>query len=99
VSDCPVSEDIARLAAEIDAVHQQAVWEYTPLVESILRARSQDRQQIERTLDGLLCFCGVAAALDLYRRLCLHYWEIDPVAAAFYVDAYRTTWDESEGRQ
>lgn len=97
--DCPGVAEIARLAADIDAVHQQAVREYTPLVESILGTRSQDKQQIERTLDGLLDFCGVASVLELYRRLCRHYWEIDPVAAAFYVDAYQRTWDDREERQ
>ena len=95
----PVVNGIAQLAAEIDATHQQAVREYTPLVEAILRTRSQDTQQIEQTLDGLLSFCCFAPALDLYRRLCRHYWDIDPVATAFYVDAYRTTWDTDEERQ
>jgi hypothetical protein len=95
----PVVNGIAQLAAEIEATHQQAVREYAPLVEAILRTRSQDTRQIEQTLDGLLSFCGFAPALDLYRRLCRHYWDIDPVATAFYVDAYRTTWDENEERQ
>ena len=95
----PVVNGIAQLAAEIDATHQQAVREYAPLVEAILRTRSQDTRQIEQTLDGLLSFCGFAPALYLYRRLCRHYWDIDPVATAFYVDAYRTTWDENEERQ
>lgn len=95
----PVANSIAQLAAEIDATHQQAVREYTPLVEAILRTRSRDTRQIEQTLDGLLSFCGFAPALDLYRRLCRHYWDIDPAATAFYVDAYRTTWDANEERQ
>jgi hypothetical protein len=76
------------------AINQQAVREYAPLVEAILHTRSQDTRQIEQTLDGLLSFCGFAPALELYRRLCRHYWEIDPAATAFYVDAYRTTWDD-----
>jgi len=95
----PVANSIAQLAAEIDATHQQAVREYAPLVEAILSTRSQDKRQIEQTLDGLLSFCCFAPALELYRRLCRHYWDVDPVATAFYVDAYRTTWDANEERQ
>ena len=94
----PIPESIAQLAAEIDATHQRAVREYTPLVEAILHTRSQDTRQIEQTLDGLLSFCGFAPALELYRRLCRHYWDIDPVATASYVDAYRTTLDADEER-
>ena len=91
-----LANSIAPLAAEIDAINQQAVREYTPLVEAILRTGSQDKRQIEQALDGLLSFCGFAPALDLYRRLCRHYWDIDPVATISYVDAYRTTWDADE---
>ena len=64
-----------------------------------VRSKRQDKAQIEQTLDGLLSFCGFAPALELYRRLCRHYWDIDPVATAFYVDLYRTTWDADEDSQ
>ncbi|SBT06661.1 conserved hypothetical protein [Candidatus Accumulibacter aalborgensis] len=94
----PHVNSIAQLAAEIDVIHQQAVNEYTPLVEGILRTRSQDTRQIDQTLDDLLSFCCFEPALDLYRRLCRHYWDIDPVATASHVYAYRTTWDADEGR-
>jgi hypothetical protein len=52
-----------------------------------MRTRSGDTRQVEQTLDAR------------YRRLCRHYWDIDPAATAFYVDAYRTTWDTDEERQ
>ena len=95
----PIPDGIAQLAAEIAAINQQAVREYAPLVEAILSTRSQDKRQIEQTLDGLLSFCGFAPALELYRRLCRHYWDIDPAATASYVDAYRATWDADEERE
>lgn len=87
---------IAELAATIHTINQQAVREYTPLVEEILRSRSQDKSHIEHTLDGLLGFCGYEPALQLYRRLCRYYWDIDPAATTSYVEAYRTTWDSEE---
>jgi hypothetical protein len=88
--------NVRQLAAEIDALNHRAVREYEPVVETLVRMRSRDKVQIEQALDGLLSFCGFAPALDLYRRLCRHYWEIDPVATASYVDAYRTMWDADE---
>ncbi len=82
-----------KLAAGLQALHRQAVEQLTPTVEGILRSRSRDVQHIERTLDRLLDYCGYEPAVLLYRRLCRHYWEIDPVATVSYVNAYRETWD------
>ena len=63
-------------------------------------AIGRDVQQIEHTLDGLLDFCGYAPVLEMYRRLCRHYWDIGPAATADYVKAYRERWDsEEEGGQ
>jgi hypothetical protein len=41
----------------------------------------------------LLDFCFFDPALQLYRRLCRHYFAIDPAATGFYIDAYREMWD------
>ncbi len=34
------------------------------------------------------------AMLGLYKKLCRYYYDIDPVATASYVYAYRDMWDE-----
>ena len=86
-------KSVTGLARQICALNKQAVRQYKPIVESILRDRSRDVRHIEHTLDGLLDFCGHDPALKLYRRLCRHYWDIDPVATAQYVHAYREMWD------
>jgi hypothetical protein len=84
---------VRGLAESISALNRQAVKEYTPLVEDIIHNRSRDVRHIERTLDGLLDFCGYDPALQLYRRLCRYYYDIDPVATVSYVNAYREMWD------
>ena len=90
-------QSIRGIAKELELLQQRAVLEYRPLVEGILRSNCRDAWQIERTLDGLLDFCGYEPALALYRKLCRYYWDLDPVATAFYVNAYREMWDsESE---
>lgn len=86
-------ETVRGLAESINALSQQAVQAYTPVIEDIIRSRSHDIRHIERTLDGLLDFCGYDPALQLYRRLCRHYYDIDPVATVGYVNAYREMWD------
>lgn len=88
---------LKTLGDRLAEINQEAVSQYTPLVENILSSGSRDVGAIEQALDGLLDFCGSDPALQLYRRLCRHYFSIDPAAAVHYVYAYREMWDsESE---
>jgi hypothetical protein len=77
-------------------LNREAVRQYTPIVEEILRTGTRDVRHIEWALDGLLDFCFSDPALQLYRRLCRHYFAIDPAATAFYIDAYRDMWDSDD---
>ena len=84
---------ILDLVHSMRDIEQRAVQEYRPLVNDILQTSSRDAQQIERTLDGLLDFCGQEPVLLMYRQLCRHYWQFDQAATAFYINAYRERWD------
>jgi len=86
-------ESVKGIVEQIQLLNQQAVREYTPIVEGILRSQSRDVHHIEHTLDGLLDFCGYEPALVLYKKLCRHYFYIDPAATADYVRIYRDVWD------
>jgi hypothetical protein len=88
--------NLTALAESLRGVEDHAIAEYTPIVESILRSRTRDVPHIERTLDGLLDLAGHSAGLQLFRRLCQHYWDIDPAATAEYVLIYRNLWEDSE---
>jgi len=87
---------IRGLAESLQALNVQAVREYAPIVEAILRSNRRDVRHIEHTLDGLLDFCGHEPVLQLYKKLCRHYFSIDPVATAEYVCAYRDRWEEED---
>jgi hypothetical protein len=89
-------QSICGIAKSLQALNQQAVREYTPVVESILHSRSRDTSHIEHTLDGLLNFCGYEPALVLYKKLCRHYWNLDQIATASYIETYRKMWDSEE---
>ena len=86
------------LVGQLQRLQLQAAQQYQPVVDALLRSGSRDVQQIEHTLDGLLDFCGHPPVLAMYRRLCRHYWDIDPAATAEYVNAYRERWDGEEDR-
>lgn len=98
MSDGAVSHgELDTLLGQVQQLQEKAARQYQPVVEVLLRTGSRDVQQIERTLDGLLDFCGYAPVLEMYRRLCRHYWDIDPVATADYIKLYRERWDSEEG--
>jgi hypothetical protein len=86
-------QSIRGIAEGIQALNQQAVREYTPIVDGILRSQSRDTRHIEQTLDGLLDFCRYEPILILYKKLCRHYYFIDPSATADCVGIYRELWD------
>ena len=64
---------IVALARGVRDLQQQAEQEYRPVVDEILRTGSRDARYIERTLDGLLDFCGHEPVLAMYKQLCRHY--------------------------
>ncbi len=86
-------QTVMGICDKIGELREQALAEYTPIVETLLHTGSRDVSHIERTLDGLLDFCGDESVLQLYRQLCRHYFAIDPAAAAAYVNAYREMYD------
>jgi len=85
-----------KFAESLRDIQRQAAQQYQPVVDDILRNRSPDTQHIEHTLERLLDFCGDETVLQMYRKLCRHYWDIDPAATAYYVNAYREYWDSDE---
>lgn len=93
MSDYDAMQAIRTLAAGVQDLQRQAAQQYLPVVDDIVRTRSRDTEHIEHTLDGLLDFCGHEPVLQMYKRLCRHYWDIDPAATADYVNAYREHWD------
>jgi hypothetical protein len=89
-------QPILKLAESLRDLQRQAAQQFQPVVDDILRTRSRDTEHIEHTLDRLLDFCGDEAVLRMYKKLCRHYWDIDPAATAYYVNAYREYWDGDE---
>lgn len=53
---------------------------------------------LARELQGLqaVAVAQYTPVLHLYRRLCRHYFDIDPVATVSYINAYREWWDSDE---
>ncbi|HNR12263.1 MAG TPA: hypothetical protein PKM59_03000 [Thermodesulfobacteriota bacterium] len=89
-----LAQRISELAAQMKKLTREAERKYSVEVENTLRTNNRDSWRIERCLDGMLDFSFDDRMLLLYKRLCRHYFDIDPRATASYIDAYREMWDE-----
>ena len=89
-----IPPDLRKLITTFKHLPQQALEAYTPLVEDVIQNASRDKRQIEHLLDGILGFCFDEKMLALFKRLCRHYYYIDPKATADYVYMYRDMWNE-----
>ena len=94
--DVSPPQAILDLVDSVRELEQRAALQYRPVVDDIVRSKSRDAEHIEHTLGGLLDFCGYGPVVLLYRQLCRHYWQVDPAATAFYINAYRERWDSNE---
>lgn len=92
-------QSLKEAAVGLKALSQEAAGQYAPIVEQIIRTQSQDVADIERTLDGLLGFCGYEPASQQYRKLCRYYWNLNPVNTASYINAYREMWDSEDAAE
>jgi len=92
----PLVMAIAKLAKESQCLARKAVETYAPVVDDIICADARDVREIEHTLDGLLDFCFDPNALLVFKKLCRHYYGIDPAATASYINAYRDMWDSEK---
>ena len=90
--------EVIGFARELQHLQQQATQDYKAVVDDILLTQCRDIQRIEHALDRLLDSCGHQSVLQLYKKLCRHYWNIDPAATADYVNAYREYWDSDESK-
>jgi hypothetical protein len=90
---------IVMLAEEMQRLAKIAVLQYTPVVEGIISSKSRDVHHIEYTLDRLLDFGFYDPMVELFRRLCRHYYFLDSEAAADYVLTYRDMWDSKDSKE
>ena len=92
-----IEEDLngfKELAESIQQNTQQAYKIYKAAVDRVYADNVQDKNEIERLLDYLLTYCCDEKMLLLFKKLCRHYYKIDPIATAEYVTIYKDMWDE-----
>ncbi|MBV5319948.1 MAG: hypothetical protein JZU72_03195 [Chlorobium phaeobacteroides] len=85
----PLIEYTRQLAREAEKL-------YALEVEAIIKDQNCDPRRIQHCLDGILGFCFDDNMLLLFKKLCRHYYTIDPVATSEYVYFYKDMWDNGD---
>ncbi len=88
-----LDSNLRQLAERMQGVFRDAIAQANTEVDDIVQNNDRDTGRIEHQLDHMLGFCCDPDMLLAYKRLCRHYFAIDPVATAGYIDAYRAMWD------
>ncbi len=97
-SEAKEESSIMALAHHIHELQQDAVRQTLSCcsreVDAIVRLNVEDQQRIEGVLDQLLDVAFDDQVLVLFKKLCRHYYAVDPETVTFYVNSYREMWDE-----
>ena len=93
-------KEIRKLGEAIMTLQKEAVNQtlliWKPKAEQIISTKSRDIKAIEHTLDAL---CEVAfddEALDMFKKLCRYYYDIDQQATVEQIQFYREMWDNND---
>jgi hypothetical protein len=91
-----MTDNLDQLAGQMVALFRQAVPLANAEVDAIIQSGERDSARIEHQLDHMLGFCCDPDMLLVFKRLCRYYFDIDPVATAGHIDAYREMWDSPD---
>jgi hypothetical protein len=86
--------ELKKMAQSLVLLNEQAYHVYLPLVDAIIQSNSKDENEIGNLLDRILDIACMDKGFLLYKKLCRYYWDINPNATAYYINAYREMWDE-----
>ena len=82
----------AIVTLQREAVKQTLIY-WKPEAEKIINTKSKDINNIEHTLDALCEAAFDDEVLNIFKKLCRYYYDIDPQATAQQIQFYREMWD------
>jgi len=91
-----MTDNLHQLAEQVMALRRRAVPLAEQQVDDIIQSGERDINRIEHQLDHMLDFCCDPDMLLAFKRLCRYYFDIDPVATAWHIEAYRVMWDMAD---
>jgi hypothetical protein len=104
-SNSLVDDGMRQVARQLSELFSQAIHAANVEVDDLIQRCERDTQRIDHQLDHMLGFCCDPDMLLAFKRLCRYYYDIDPVATAEHINAYREMWnmwdtpDEAENEE
>lgn len=89
-----LGEELRPLVEARNHLARKAETGFAMQVNDIICEGCKDSKRIEWLLTCMLDFCFDDRILVLFKKLCRHYYTIDPAATASYVYSYRDMWDD-----
>lgn len=90
---------IQEIGQRLVGLTKQAVQLARVEVDNIIESHDCDETRITRQLDLMLGVAFDPDMLLLFKRLCRHYFPLNPVDCREYIYAYRELWDTAEPEQ
>ena len=94
-----MTDNFQQMGGQLTALFRQAIQAANVEVDDIIQHGERDSARIDHQLDHMLGFCCDPDMLVVFKRLCRYYFDIDSVATAEYVDAYREMWDRPDDEE
>lgn len=93
------SEALEAVKGTVEALNKltdQALVQYTALVDSVVADRITDEQELECIMDGLLDFGDDVRFLEVYKRLCRHIFYNHPQMVGEHIYLWRALFDTKD---
>ena len=86
-------KDIKNMIEPVHKLVEEAASYVEPTVNAIIKMNNTEKREVDRTFNTLLNYVGMSLkAEELFKRLCNHYYFIDPIMVsehiAFYLEMY-----------
>lgn len=87
-------DSIKALGERLGALNTWAVAAYAPMVEDICTRKNVSRKELENLLDWLVSSCISDDMIELFKRVCRHFYHQYPQLIADYVLFYKELYEE-----
>ena len=88
--------ELRDIVDEISKLRDTAYFQYSVLVEQVLKNQIFEEQQLEQIMDGLCDFCDEIRFIELYRSLCRHIYYQYPQLVGEHVAMFRAVFAGSD---
>ncbi|WP_322181473.1 hypothetical protein [Neglectibacter caecimuris] len=92
-------EAVKETVEALNKLKDQALVQYTALVDSAVAGHITDERELESIMDGLLDFGDDVRFHEIYKRLCRHIFHSHPQMVGEHIYLWRALFDTKEEKE